>query len=33
MTILMMMGWKVLFPLALLNVIITAAVIVLVGGY
>jgi NADH-quinone oxidoreductase subunit H len=29
---LMMMGWKVLFPLALLNVIITAAVIILVGG-
>jgi NADH-quinone oxidoreductase subunit H len=29
---LMMLGWKVLFPLALLNVIITAVVIVLVGG-
>jgi NADH-quinone oxidoreductase subunit H len=29
---LMMLGWKVLFPLALLNVVITAVVIVLVGG-
>ena len=29
---LMMLGWKVLFPLALLNVIVTAVVIVLVGG-
>jgi NADH-quinone oxidoreductase subunit H len=29
---LMMLGWKVLFPLALLNLVITAVVIVLVGG-
>jgi NADH-quinone oxidoreductase subunit H len=29
---LMMLGWKVLFPLALLNVVVTAVVIVLVGG-
>ncbi len=29
---LMLLGWKVLFPVALLNIIVTAAVIVLVGG-
>jgi NADH-quinone oxidoreductase subunit H len=29
---LMAFGWKVLFPLALLNVLVTAVVIVLVGG-
>jgi NADH-quinone oxidoreductase subunit H len=29
---LMMLGWKVLFPLALLNLVVTAVVIVLVGG-
>ncbi len=29
---LMMLGWKVLFPVALLNILVTAAVIVLVGG-
>jgi NADH-quinone oxidoreductase subunit H len=29
---LMFIGWKVLFPLALLNIIVTAAVIVWVGG-
>ena len=29
---LMALGWKVLFPVALLNVIVTAAVVVLVGG-
>lgn len=29
---LMALGWKILFPLALLNALVTAAVIVLVGG-
>ncbi len=29
---LMILGWKVLFPLALLNILVTAAVVVLVGG-
>lgn len=29
---LMQLGWKVLFPVALLNVVVTAVVIVLVGG-
>jgi NADH-quinone oxidoreductase subunit H len=29
---LMAFGWKILFPLALLNVMITAVVITLVGG-
>lgn len=29
---LMMFGWKVLFPLALLNIVVTAVVMVLVGG-
>jgi len=29
---LMALGWKIMFPLGLLNVVITAIVIVLVGG-
>jgi NADH-quinone oxidoreductase subunit H len=29
---LMALGWKVMFPLALLNVLVTAVVVVLVGG-
>jgi NADH-quinone oxidoreductase subunit H len=29
---LMMLGWKVLFPLSVANIVVTAAVIVLVGG-
>ena len=29
---LMAFGWKILFPLALLNVMVTAVVITLVGG-
>ncbi len=29
---LMILGWKILFPVALLNILVTAAVIVLVGG-
>jgi len=29
---LMMLGWKIMFPLALLNVLVTAVVIVLLGG-
>jgi NADH-quinone oxidoreductase subunit H len=28
----MAFGWKILFPLALLNVMVTALVIVLIGG-
>jgi NADH-quinone oxidoreductase subunit H len=29
---LMALGWKIMFPLALLNVIVTAVVVILVGG-
>ena len=29
---LMALGWKIMFPIGLLNVIVTAIVIVLVGG-
>jgi NADH:ubiquinone oxidoreductase subunit H len=29
---LMALGWKILFPVALLNVLVTAVVVVLVGG-